>query len=318
VNNIVPRISTLVKSLHELKSVKVTLRLIESCNYLDPAVWDKQGGNKRILESLKSGTPQAIGKLGSNELQALRNYLRYRHQADWEQRVSVYQNILYTHAGVFPDDPDIFRQYCDYMLEEILPEVTILAVWFNIQEARIVKRYAAKAVHVPIESLDTYLSTHDRWTSNLKSKTVLVMHPFVNSIRLQYKKRLKIWNGQEDILPEFNLVQIKVPPHPSLVGPSHPNWFDSLEDMKQQMTEMDFDVALIGAGAYSLPLAVHAKKLGKQGIHLGGGTQIYFGIKGKRWDNQPTFRKFFNDAWIRPLPEDTPENCLSVENGSYW
>jgi hypothetical protein len=58
--------------------------------------------------------------------------------------------------------------------------------------------------------------------------------------------------------------------------------------------------------------------LGKKGIHLGGATQILFGIRGKRWDDDPFFQKLFNDYWVRPHPTEVPGNFQVVEGGCYW
>jgi len=79
-----------------------------------------------------------------------------------------------------------------------------------------------------------------------------------------------------------------------------------------------FDVLIVGAGAWGLPLAVFAKKLGKVGIHLGGATQILSGIKGRRWENHPVIASFFNDAWVHPSAEETPLGNERVEGGCYW
>jgi hypothetical protein len=84
---------------------------------------------------------------------------------------------------------------------------------------------------------------------------------------------------------------------------------------------IDFDICLIGAGAYGLPLAYFAKTIGKQAIHLGGVTQILFGIKGRRWekdDYADSTAKMFNEHWIRPMESETPALKDRVENGCYW
>nr|WP_162051116.1 MULTISPECIES: hypothetical protein [unclassified Lentimonas] len=83
------------------------------------------------------------------------------------------------------------------------------------------------------------------------------------------------------------------------------------------MANIDFDVALIGAGAWSIPLATHAKALGKIGIHLGGTTQILFGIKGKRWEKggEPAY---YNDSWVRPNAAETRSGVNKIESGCYW
>ena len=204
------------------------------------------------------------------------------------------------------------------MIQEILPEISLLGVWFNTGESHIVRRYASAAKIIPTRCLESYYYERDHWTATLRGKNVLVMHPFESTMRRQYEKRLDIWRGQDSVLPEFNMLLVRVPHQPSLVQSSHADWFAALEDLKHQMSSKDFDIALIGAGAYSLPLAVHAKRLGRKGIHLGGATQIYFGIKGRRWDRHPVISNFYNEYWTRPLPEDTPSGNRVIENGCYW
>jgi hypothetical protein len=107
---------------------------------------------------------------------------------------------------------------------------------------------------------------------------------------------------------------IPCPQFSYMVPPVHRDWYHALEEMKSQMENADFDIALVGAGAWSLPLVAHAKKLGKKGIHLGGTLQLLFGIKGARFDRGV----MYNEHWTRPLPEDRPANCHLMEQGAYW
>jgi hypothetical protein len=88
--------------------------------------------------------------------------------------------------------------------------------------------------------------------------------------------------------------------------------------MEQKMEEIDFDIALVSAGAYSYPLALKAKELGKIGIHSGGGLQLFFGIMGGRWENDSNVLSKQNEYWIRPSENETPENAKGVEGGCYW
>ena len=85
-----------------------------------------------------------------------------------------------------------------------------------------------------------------------------------------------------------------------------------------EISKYDFDIAIIGAGAYSLPLAAYVKQLGKIAVQMSGSTQILFGIKGKRWEQIPEISKFFNENWIRPSEDETPKGSTKVEGGSYW
>ncbi len=156
----------------------------------------------------------------------------------------------------------------------------------------------------------------NNWTNCLGGKKVLVVSSHINSIEHQYSKVDKIWNGKL-FKNKFELYLLKSPFQPQFEQ-YHNTWFETLDWLKQSIKEIDFDVLLIGAGAYGLPLAVEAKRLGKVGIHLGGAIQLLFGLKGKRWSSSPDFISLHNDYWIHPLKEDTPPNKEMIEGGCYW
>lgn len=155
------------------------------------------------------------------------------------------------------------------------------------------------------------------WTKALKGKKVLVIHPFDSEIQYQYKKREHIWNDPE-ILPEFTLITYKS--IVSILGIQTPynTWFDALKKMQNDICQIDFDIAIIGCGAYGMPLAAFVKNIGKQAIHLAGWTQILFGIMGKRWEENSEILKYTNKYWIRPFPQNVPQNSNEIENGCYW
>lgn len=83
--------------------------------------------------------------------------------------------------------------------------------------------------------------------------------------------------------------------------------------MIDDISKIDFDVALLGCGLYGIPLSAHIKRMGCQAIYTGGATQIIFGIKGRRWDNLG----IYNDNWVRAMPEDIPERMQSIEGGCF-
>jgi hypothetical protein len=92
------------------------------------------------------------------------------------------------------------------------------------------------------------------------------------------------------------------------------SWTEGLDRLGETILEKKFDYALIGAGAWSLPLAAKIKRAGRKAIHLGGETQLVFGIKGKRWENF----NLYNEHWVRPSPEETPAGHEQKEKGCYW
>jgi hypothetical protein len=88
--------------------------------------------------------------------------------------------------------------------------------------------------------------------------------------------------------------------------------------MEEQIGQADFDIAIIGCGAYGFPLAAHVKRMGKKAVHLGGATQILFGIRGKRWDSLPAIAQLMNEHWVRPHFSEIPPGGDAVEDGCYW
>ena len=154
------------------------------------------------------------------------------------------------------------------------------------------------------------IDTH--WKKN-PVKKVLVIHPFKKSILQQYEKRRLLFSNPR-MLPDFDLKIIQAVQSIGGQTSEYKDWFEALESMKRKISETDFDIALIGAGAYGFPLAAHVKRIGKKAVHLGGILQMLFGIYGNRWKESP----LINEHWIRPSQEETPAAAEKVENSTYW
>jgi hypothetical protein len=149
-----------------------------------------------------------------------------------------------------------------------------------------------------------------------------VIHPFEQTIVRQFEKRTLLFDNNL-ILPSFTLKTLRAVQ--SLAdeknGLPFSNWFDALNSMKSKMEHIDFDVAIIGAGAYGFFLAEHCKSLGKTAIHMGGATQVLFGIKGKRWEDPTSndcLTDLMNKYWVYPSELERPKGASRVENGCYW
>lgn len=270
-------------------------------------------GNDLIAKALISAEPASIGKMGSTELEMMRRYLRNAspQSREWIE----WMHTIHVASGIFPEETASMKRYCESFLSS-LGNIDVLGVWFNIGEAEVARKYCTNATFVNFLGLEPYYCENP-WSRHLEHKNVLVIHPFRDSIKAQYDRRELVW-GDRQILPSFNLLQIKMPLSDAVVPSKFADWQQQLDDIKRQMDAVDYDVALVGAGAYSLLITEHAKLSGKIGIHLGGSTQILFGVKGSRWENHPTISAFFNEYWIKPSPEESPTSRTLIENGCYW
>ena len=185
------------------------------------------------------------------------------------------------------------------------------------------ERRLSKELHHAVKiDLQSYLAPYlyeQPWTSVLKGKRVLVMSPFTDTIVKQYARRELLFENSE-VLPEFaELIPLKAVQSIAGNPTDYSDWFQALQSMKDQMTSIDYDVALIGCGAYGMHLAAHAKRMGRIGIHTAGWTQMLFGVYGNRWLNdEPQFKRFINPYWVRPSADETPANAQAIETGCYW
>lgn len=275
--------------------------------------------NKKITDFILSGEPFMVARYGNTEMNMVFAFLSremFHRKVDIKQyRQSV--QMLYETAGFFPIDDKLAEKFAQRLLD-ISELIDLLGIWETYWEDYLCEQYVKNAEFTVLRNLEPYYVQEGiPWSYALRGKRVLVIHPFAESIQQQYEKRQEVW-GDRQILPEFELQTIKaVQTMADQEDSRFLNWFEALDYMLEECRKRDFDIALIGCGAYGMPLAAEIKKMGKGAIHLGGALQILFGIKGHRWDEHPIISGFYNDAWIRPL-EQIPQGGEKVEDACYW
>lgn len=326
-----------------IRGLKKTYRFLSRTDFLAPECdCDRQSSNDKIFNLLSSGRPCMIARFGTVELNCVNNYLCVKSQIPYYKKIIKYivgnthtpwwnTNIFYAlnnNAGVFPKGREIAERFAERYLSDI-PEIDMLACHQYYEKYMPLRDNIQR---IQLEMLYPFLVERP-WSRILKGKKVLVIHPFEDSIKSQYAKRNVLFDNPE-ILPEFDLITMRAVQTVAGNKSEFNDWFEALAYMEKQMESIDFDVAIIGCGAYGLPLAAHAKRIGKQAIHLAGGTQLLFGILGNRWTDSYKkigvwhylpgkeinidYTPLFNENWIYPLPADTPKNTQAVEGSCYW
>lgn len=277
-----------------------------------------------IKELLLESKPCMIGRFGSVELNIVNEYCNSKlglkkylsfilGNIDSYKITDTSIKAAINNAGIFPANKKTLIRYSKLLLKD-MKEVDVLGSWQDNEKN--FEQELSKTKFVRLPDLEPYY--HDKpWTSVLKGKDVLVVHPFVDTIRKQYHKKELLFKDP-NILPDFNLKTIKSVQSIAGNKTSYTDWFEALDFMKKQIDETKFDIAIIGCGAYGFSLAAHVKRIGKKSIHLGGATQILFGIKGARWLNHEFTSSLFNKYWLYPDLEETPNGFKNVEGGCYW
>lgn len=289
-----------------------------------------------IYNLLVSNKPCMIARFGATELSCIHNYLSIKagdkcvlkyikgETFDWWWNPNIMAQMQ-NWSGFFPPTEDKLEQFCELMLEDI-KELDLFGSW--LPDEFYLNDYFNGVDAVSLHLLEPFWS-NTPWTRALEGKKVLVIHPFAQLIEQQYhNKRTELFSNNK-ILPLFNLQTIQAVQ--SLGGESNDfnDWFEALRWMEQEIDKKDFDICLIGCGAYGFPLAAYIKQMGKKAIHIGGVLQILFGIKGKRWERKEYgvkewgipygfYSNMMNSNWVSPEEDFCPQNANKVEGGCYW
>lgn len=285
--------------------------------------------NTIIANKILEGESFWAGRMGWSEMDYIRQVIQHRKVRCLDHRASKLTNICYA-SGFFPDDEEYGERFADLILKES-NNIDMQGYWDLYMEDYMEGVYQDVMYPTTLDSLEPWNLYFKKfegikpWTHALKGKKVLVVHPFEQSIKKQYSNnRERIFEriyDADDILPEFELITLKaVQTLDDAEDIRFKDWFEALYWMIDECKKIDFDVAIIGCGAYGYPLASEIKKMGKVAIHLGGSTQLMFGIIGNRWEDSHTDIKDYimNDCWVRPSAEETPNCAKTLEKGCYW
>jgi hypothetical protein len=293
--------------------------------------------SKLIYDKLMSEDPCMTARLGATELMTMVNYLGVHkkgkrsifkyiqgQELEWWWNENCLRQMEQW-SGFFSPTVDKIEQFCELMLDD-MKEVDILGSWLANE-----RYFEDKLKNIPfvhLRLLEPFCSEFP-WTAALQGKSILVVHPFAELIEKQYhENRSKLFNNP-NVLPLFQLQTIKAVQSLGGISSGFKDWFDALNWMKQEINNRDYDICLIGCGAYGFPLAAHVKRQGKKAVHLGGSLQLLFGIRGKRWENPNYgvkvwrlpygfYPDLMNNYWVRPDEQMKTENANKVEGACYW
>jgi len=293
---------------------------------------DLDKANQMIYDLLIADKPCMIGRFGGFEMNTAINYMfisgRYSHslwkyiQGEgwewWWNNKTLSQ--MRDNAGFWPTNYENAEKYSKLLIEDS-QYIDITASLYR--EEWFFRNELKKTQKISFFNLEPFFSNVP-WTRALEGKRILVVHPFSETIMSQYQNNRNKLFENKMTLPDFELITLKAVQ--SLGGSTEfKDWFEALDYMKNKIEKIDFDIAILGCGAYAFNLAAYIKRIGKKAIQLGGVTQLLFGIKGSRWENPvPKMCKngyypdLFNEYWVRPGEAEKPRMANKVEGGCYW
>jgi hypothetical protein len=297
-----------------------------------------------LTEAVKRLSPQksrgfSVGKLGTSEFNALIHYYARKKSTSPPAYSARTIKEITVNAGLWAPSGKTIHEAIDAWAEETIQAVKNLdgAVLWNPQapqaEQKLFEHLNPTSEKLVLRGLEPYYTPEDQYTQHMLAGPIAVVSPFANSIKNQWTKINTIYPQGGFAGSMWNTEAQTLIPIKSLYGPhmttgnTSLTWNQEILDagpsaavqhLADQVQASGARYAFVGIGAISLPLVNTLKQRGIIAIHTGGGTQIMFGVKGSRWLNHSVISTFFNDTWIRPLPEEIPSDAEKVEGGCYW
>lgn len=308
-----------------LRKILVLIRGNHRFRYEDNVVRHSTLDTQQLIKDhLSRDKPCMIARFGSVELQSIVDYLYPATLKNilpfvkgqipsWGYAPSTIRTMR-INAGFFPPTKKMLNRFGTLMLDS-MKEVDMIGSW-RLEEECVVDMMP-NAIRVPLPDLEPYYFSNP-WTTALEGKKVLIIHPFEDSICKQYAIYDKLF-ADKQMTPQYDLLTIKAVQSVAGNKPEEFNdWFEALDWMKSEVDKLDFDIAIIGCGAYGFPLAAYIKQIGKKAIHLGGAVQYLFGIRSNAADQNPRLKPLMNEYWVYPSQEETPKGIEKVEDSRYW
>lgn len=308
-----------------IRKILIGLRCNQHFQYNNDIVSHLELDTQQLIkECLIGKEPCMIARFGSVELQSVVDYL-YPAKCNnilpfLNGRVPSFgyapstKRTMYINAGFFPPTDEMLNRFGTLMLNS-MKNVDILGSWRTEEE--IVLPFMPNVKRVPLYHLEPYYFDNP-WMTALEGKRVLVIHPFEDTICKQHALVDKLF-ADKKMSPKYELLTIKAVQ--SIAGnkpEGFKDWFEALEWMKREIDKKNFDIAIIGCGAYGFPLAAYVKQIGKKAIHLGGAVQYLFGIRSNAAEQNSRLKPLMNEYWVYPSQEETPKGIEKVEDSRYW
>jgi len=273
--------------------------------------------NLKILKHIRNKSPFFIGRFScGNEVDSV--------------GLAIHGNLLESNAGIRCSTSESFQDYVT-TCRHAFSICTLICTWdcycrSRGQEALLKQVISSSCERAYARGLWAYyFLEQENWMNELNGKSILIISPFVESIKQQLRNASKIFSGRHYQWFQDCTFSFVKPPVTLAGNHGGKDWREHYQDFKERILQSqagsDFEVALVSCGGYGIPICGFIfEELERSAIYVGGALQIFFGILGGRWEieEKEILDRYKNEYWIRPGREEKPENFSSIEGGCYW
>jgi hypothetical protein len=252
-----------------------------------------------LIKLILTDKPLSVVRMGNVEITSLL------------QKEGIYKQ-MYTNAGFYGDE-EIYRIWKKLYVQSLLKCDCLLDVYtcnsFAITGDLLVKLNLWKPTLPYYEDPSWYVNI-----LNLIQEPIGIVSFFKKDIEKQIPKMDKIWGVKG--LAKKKYVVVKA--FQTIKGNTpHNNWHETYVAMQNRIDKHpEVKVWFLSCGCYGMPLCDYIKSKGGRAIYVGGILQLFFGLRGNRWEDRPNVKKLINSSW--KFPTEKPENFNEVESGCYW
>lgn len=271
----------------------------------------------------------AAGKIGKSQQHWMYYEIVLKKEKD-PAKVRQFEEALNFHGlkqeGVFPANPEFYLTFNKFYMEHIR-NFDCIGICYLPEELELIRHYKLKnkMILYPYQEPDRSSPSDEKncYLRYFAGKRILIICPFAGILMQRATKEIfeGVWSktGKKWFYPS-EVLALEFPY--GFSRETHQRYhtaIDFFDYITAQIDKKDFDVALIGAGGLSIPIASHIKNMGKIAIDLGGHLQVLFGVLGKRWRDWEFWQRAYTNEWWIDMPDEyRPKEKGVCDLGAYW
>ena len=314
----------------ELEAIRTHLR----AKQLKSLVITKEQFIDGVKTAVENESAYGAGRLGAaEEYWMYYALLRQQGKDSRAQRLETeLPHYFMNQTGLFPATAQFIREYNQFYVGH-LRTLDCIGLCYGQWELPLVRAYRldqkARLVHYSQQEPDRSSPSREGlcYLPLFAGKKVLIICPFGTLLAQRANKETfeAVWakTGKKWFYPA-SVDALEFPY--GFVSETQQRYGTALrlfENIAEQISRRDFDVALVAAAGLGTPIVSHVRSMGKVAIYMGGHLQILFGVLGKRWrDRKDWQERYFNDRWIDMpdawKPKTLVQGVKVCDNGAYW
>lgn len=285
-----------------------------------------------IEKSLSSNEKYFIGRIPGVEAQICYDFPR-------KSITDLHMHQLINNAGINVKTMDDVRAYVMATMRAF-QHCTAVAIWERqglvYEKTGQAQEYLcqiAKKPEILAQALEPFYflerGSGKNWMESLRGHLILVISPFADTFQRQVDSDnfTRAFGSEASWFSGSRFSFIK-PPFTLAGNHENKSWLEHFNKFKSELEAHVKSLpekpkaVLVSCGGYGMPVCDFLfSSLDLSPIYVGGALQLFFGVLGKRWEQNPTIMKYYKQnptAWVRPLESEKPKNAVAVERGCYW